>query len=121
MAAEMLITIDSLRLRAPIGVGEQERVVGGDFEVSVSFSYPPALEAAEADDLVMTVNYAEVVELIRSVFSEPMKLIETACARIRSELLRAFPLITSGEVTVAKLLPPIAGLQLRKVTATLRW
>lgn len=121
MASEMLISIDSLRLRAPIGVGEQERIVGGDFEVSVSFSYPPALDAALTDSLALTANYAEVVELVRKVLSDPMMLIETACGRIRSELLRAFPLIGPGEVTVAKLLPPIPGVQLRKVSATLRW
>lgn len=121
MAVEMIISIDSLRLRARIGVLEQEIAVGGEFEVSVSLSYPPALEAAVTDSLERTVNYAEVVEIIRHELREPMRLIETACLRIKNALLDRFPLAAGGEVKVAKILPPIAGAQLIGASATLRW
>lgn len=121
MAEELIIAIDALRVRARIGVAEQERVVGADFEVSVRFAYPPALEAAVKDELELTVNYAEVVALVQRVMSKPVKLIETACYGIKRELLERFPLITSGEVKVAKLLPPIAGVQLGQASATVCW
>ena len=118
---QIVISVERLRLRCRHGVGEQERLVGNDFEVTVSLSYPPALEASRTDALDSTINYAHVVHIIKEVMSRPTALLERACRLLQQELLAAYPLIASGEVTLTKLLPPVEGAQLAGATVTLRW
>ncbi len=103
------ITIDRLRLRAFHGVGSQERRVGNVFEISVSLVYPPALKAVMSDNVDDTLNYADAVEIIRKVMSEPSDLLEHVAGRIRSALLSAYPAIESGRITVVKLAPPVSA------------
>ena len=104
-----IISIDRLRLRAFHGVGSQERRVGNVFEISVSLSYPPALKAVETDDVSDTLNYADAVEIIGKVMSEPSDLLEHVAGRIRRALLTAYPAIESGRITVTKLAPPVSA------------
>lgn len=117
----MTITVDRLRLRACHGVLEQERALGNVYEVTVSLTYPPALAAAESDDLSATINYAEVVEIVKRQMAEPSRLLEHVCGRMRRALMLKYPAVTKGKVTVTKLLPPIAGAQLAGASATLSW
>ena len=57
-----MVTIEVVRLsvHAFHGVGEQERLVGNDFEVSVSLDYPPAEKAVVTDDLDSTLDFGEL-------------------------------------------------------------
>lgn len=103
------ITIDRLRLRAFHGVGSQERRVGNVFEITVSLVYPPALKAVVSDNVDDTLNYADAVEIIRKVMSEPSDLLEHVAGRIRSALLSAYPAIESGRISVVKLAPPVSA------------
>ncbi len=110
------ITIDRLRLHANHGVMDQERRCGNEFEVTVTID----IDYNGSDSIDATVNYAEAIELIRTEMSTPSDLIEHAATRIAAALRARFsPLLTGGTVTVAKLLPPIAGCRLSSVSATL--
>ena len=102
-------------------VGEQERLVGNVFEVTLSVDYPPALAAAETDCLDDTLNYASLVRLVRDVMSEPSLLLEHVCGRIRRAVMAEFPDVTGGYVKVSKLLPPVAGVQMESASVVLRW
>ena len=64
----MTITLDSLRFYAYHGVGAQERVVGNEFEVTVSVEIPPVY----TDDLSATVSYADIAAIVAP-----------SCSRIR--------------------------------------
>ena len=79
-----MVTIEVVRLsvHAFHGVGEQERVVGNDFEVSVSLDYPPAEKAVVTDDLDSTLDYGELIEIIRNVMAIPSRLLEHVCGRL---------------------------------------
>lgn len=116
---DITIEVNRLRLYACHGVGAQERKVGNLFEVTVHLRYP-ATEAVEHDRLEGTVNYAEVVALVKEEMAEPSQLIEYVAGRIRRVLLSRFPAITGGMVRVAKLVPPIPA-DLDSVAVTLRW
>lgn len=108
------VSIDRLRLRACHGVMPQERDCGNDFEVSVKME----INGYDGSDrLEATVNYAEVIDLIRCEMAQPSALIEHAATRIASAIRRQFPDVTGGVVTVAKLRPPVAGVQLHSVSA----
>lgn len=113
-----VITIDSLRLQAHHGVLDQERRVGNTFEISLRIDVPSADKAAAADDLGLTVNYAEIVSIIKDEMRIPSRLIENVAFRIARAIRGRFgEMIESGEITVAKLAPPIPA-QLEKVSYT---
>ena len=57
----MTITLDSLRFYAYHGVGAQERVVGNDFEVTVSGDIDPIY----TDNLDATVSYADIAAVVK--------------------------------------------------------
>lgn len=95
--------------------------MGNDYEVSVSISYPPALQATLSDRLDETINYAEIVETVKAVMSSSSRLLEHVCGRLRDALTQRFPEAEGGTVVVTKLLPPITGVQLAGASVTLTW
>lgn len=116
----IIIDVDRLRLYCYHGVSQQERKVGNEFEVSVRLDYPAA-EAVASDNLGATINYAEVCTEIKEVMSVPSALLEHVAGRIKKRLLERYPRISGGRVRVAKLAPPIPGVQLGSVAVELRW
>lgn len=116
-----VISINGLRLTAHHGVFDQERRVGNEFEVNVKLHVAAAYHVMMSDDINDAVNYAEVVEIVKKEMAIPSKLIENAAGRIRNALRERFgKQICGGEVTVAKLAPPIPG-QLASVSFTTSW
>lgn len=116
---ELTVEVNGLRLYAHHGVGEQERKVGNCFEVTAHLRYPA--DGAIADDrLEDTLNYAEVVAVVREVMAVPSQLLEHVAGRLRTALTSRFPLIAGGMIRVAKLVPPFTA-ELDSVAVTLRW
>jgi len=107
-AMKTIITLEKMRFFARHGVMPQERATGNWFEVSARLEYP--FEQAMADDdLSGTLDYGAAYETIRREMATPSKLLEHVAGRIKSALERQFPEIAGGEITVAKLHPPIPG------------
>lgn len=103
------ITLDRMKFHARHGVLEQERRVGNTFEVSLRLDYPFA-DAMASDRLDATLNYAEVYEVVKREMAEPSQLLEHVAGRIRTALLREFPLISGGFIRIEKCRPPIPGI-----------
>lgn len=103
-----MIFIRDLRFHSPVGVLDQERVVGNDIKVDLRLGYPFA-KAMESDDVADTLNYAEVYELIRKIVSEPVKLLERLAGKISERLLEEYPNITSIDLSITKLNPPMGA------------
>lgn len=101
------IEINRLRVYAHHGVMEQERLVGNTFEVTVHLRYPIS-RAMTTDNISNTLDYSMAIELIHNVMRQPSLLLENVVERLRIELLKNFPLIEGGVITVAKLSPPIS-------------
>lgn len=115
-----IILVEGLRIRANHGVFSQETLVGNVFEVSLRLSYPPALEAMDDDDLAHSLNYAEVIEIVKREMATPSRLLEHVAGRIRRAIVEAWPAIDSGEITVRKLTPPVSA-QLDAAGFTYTW
>lgn len=115
------IEVNRLRLRAFHGVNGQERIVGNDFEVSISVDYPPAAEAVENDNVESTLDYAELITIAREEMAVPSALIEHVAGRIRDAVMRRFPGVTGGRVRVSKLRPPVAGVELGETAVVIVW
>lgn len=103
------IEIDRLRIRACHGVLPQERKVGNMFEISIRIEYPPALKSVSDDELEHTLNYAHLVELIKSVMAKPSNLLEHVAGRLHDAILNEYPQISGGSICVSKLAPPVSA------------
>lgn len=114
------VEVNKLKVSAYHGVMEQERVVGNLFEVTVHVDCDFS-EAARLDDVTLTVNYAEIVDIIRVEMAVTSQLIETVARRIAVAVADRWPsLVTGGMVRIAKLVPPIPG-QMESVAVVCRW
>lgn len=102
------IYLKGVRFHAYIGVGEQEMVVGNDYVVDLRLQYPFA-KALQTDDVVDTLNYAGVYDLVRNVMSRKAKLLEFVAGEIAHELITAYPQIEAIDVKITKLNPPMGA------------
>lgn len=108
MQIQTYIRIEKLRLRAFHGVLPQERIVGGDFLVTLRIGYPWQ-QAMETDAVGDTLDYAAVCQLVRSEMTVPSQLLEHVAGRIVKALLRDFPKITSVDLWLTKVTPPMGA------------
>ncbi|MDE5745104.1 MAG: dihydroneopterin aldolase [Paramuribaculum sp.] len=113
------IEIDSLRLFARHGVAGQERIVGNIFEVSLSILYPLDY-ATGSDNLQDTLNYAEVINIVRAEMEIPSQLLEHVAGRIIKRLTSEFPQIYGGKIKITKTVPP-CGVEIKGVSVILEW
>lgn len=111
------ITLENMQFYAHHGCFEEERKVGTNFSVTISFCYD-ATKAAVTDNIDDAVNYAEVYNIVKKQMSIPSRLVENVAFRIKEALLSAFPAISSATVTVYKINPPL-GEPFEKVGVTI--
>ncbi len=103
------IEINNLRLRAYHGVLEQERKVGNEFEISLKMEVEMEM-ALKNDDLDKTVNYADVIDLVKHEMDIPSQLLENVAWRIATAPRERYTSLRSVTVKVAKLTPPVQAL-----------
>ncbi len=108
MEMQTYIRLEKLRVRAFHGVLPQERTVGGDFVVTLRIGYPWQ-QAMDTDDVGDTLDYASVYCLVRSEMAVPSQLLEHVAGRIVRALLNDFPLITSIDLWLTKVTPPMGA------------
>lgn len=105
---ETFVCIDNMRFRARHGVMPQEQDTGGTFEVSMRIGYPFAA-SLDTDDVNDTINYANVYELVKKEMQQPSHLIEHVVGRITKKLFAEFPSITSVDIKLKKINPPMGA------------
>lgn len=105
---ESYICLHEVRFYAFHGVMPQERRVGGEFLVSVKVGYPLE-KAISSDDVADTLNYAELYELVKKEMMLPSSLLEHVMGRIVEAIEKAFPKVTSVEVKIKKVNPPMGS------------
>ncbi|MCX6140484.1 MAG: dihydroneopterin aldolase [Candidatus Kapabacteria bacterium] len=89
------------------GVREEERNLGGRYQVDVDVWYD-TMKAVVSDDLSDTVNYEELLFLVNEHMSgEPCELIETLSYDIASAIIDRFPAVRQTTTRVRKLSVPI--------------
>lgn len=102
------IFLEGVRIHAYHGVLPQENVVGQDFLVSVRCGVDIS-EAMEHDTLESTLNYATLYQLITHEMAQTSQLIEHVAGRMAKSIFREFPMVTSLDITITKLNPPMRG------------
>lgn len=111
------VEITGLRIRAHHGVMAQERKVGNEFEVTVRVYYP---WDPDSDSLESTLNYTELVDVVRREMARPSQLIEHVAGRIYRHIMERWPRVSGGRIAVSKLTPPIAA-QMVAASVELEW
>ena len=108
MKCQTYIRLEKLKIRAFHGVLPQERTVGGDFVVTLRIGYPWQ-QAMESDVVTDTLDYAAVYRLVRHETALPSQLLEHVAGRIVKALLRDYPQITSIDLWLTKVTPPMGA------------
>lgn len=102
------ITLRNVRFHAFHGVLPQERLVGGDFLLSLRVGYPLA-KAIESDEVGDTLNYAVLFDLVKREMDTPSQLLEHVAGRIAKAITTAFPAVTSIDLELMKQNPPMGA------------
>lgn len=99
------------------GCFKEEQIIGTKFRVDLTIE-ADVEEAANNDDLHLTINYLSVYQMIKKQMEIKSKLLENVGKRILDELYVQFPGVIKAEVKVSKLNPPLGG-KLDSVSLTL--
>lgn len=106
-----------MEFRAPHGCYDLEKVVGNRYHIDLKMEVEIG-DAAERDDLLKSVNYLSVYELVAEEVQVPSDILENVAWRILERIHSAFPQIVTSTVKVSKLAPPLGG-KVEKVSVTL--
>lgn len=110
------IELERMEFRAPHGCYDLEKVVGNRYHVDLRLDVEIG-DAPERDDLLTSVNYLTVYEMVAEQMQVPSDILENVGWRILEALHAAFPQIVSSSVKVSKLAPPLGG-KVGKVSVT---
>lgn len=102
------IYLRDVRFHAFHGVMPQEGMVGGDFDVTLRVGYPLE-QAMESDEVADTLNYASLYEVVKREMAISSKLLEHVAGRIAKAVSTAFPQVTSIDLNLTKLNPPMGA------------
>ena len=93
------------------GVHEEERQLGGRYEVDAELVFD-STEAAATDDLSKTIDYSRAYAIISEAMTagEPSALIETLAARVAARLIEELVIAEKITVKVRKRVVPLGGL-----------
>jgi dihydroneopterin aldolase len=107
MTRSLSIIIEGIELRGRCGVSPEERAVGQTLIIDVALG-PAAFPGAHSDELEGTIDYGEVVDLVRGVVEVgEFKLLEHLAEVIVDAVWDRFRL-QALEVAVSKPSPPVA-------------
>lgn len=109
-----IITLANMRFYANHGCFDEERAIGTNFRVDLSFDVDTE-RAQQSDNIEDTVNYLSVYQVVSREMKTPSHLLEHVADRIGKSLLLEFSDMVSNTVKVSKLNPPLGG-QLESVS-----
>jgi 7,8-dihydroneopterin aldolase/epimerase/oxygenase len=103
----MTITLNGLRFHAFHGIYPEEQKTGNEFLVDLAVTYLPDTETIT--DIEHTINYVALYELIKKAMRIPRGLLETLAMEITGSIHELYPQITSVDISIKKLHPPVEG------------
>ncbi len=102
------VFIKGLRIYAYHGVLPQEQVVGSYFTIDISINTDFS-KAIFDDDLNGTINYAEVLNIIKREMAIPSKLMEHVAGRIISSVFHQIESAQHIRLQITKENPPMGA------------
>jgi 7,8-dihydroneopterin aldolase/epimerase/oxygenase len=111
------VSLEGLEFHAFHGVYPHERISGNWFEVDISVE-TDFTKGAATDELVGTVNYETLFEIVKKKMEQPSKLLETVAEQIVIGVFEQLPVVNAVEIKISKINPPIGG-KARKATISI--
>lgn len=111
------ITIEGIKVYAYHGHLPEESVLGGHFIVNVWIDFDSS-KVVKSDNLEDTVDYVEIIEIVKHEMKTPSKMIEHPAKRIINKIL-LLKRVMSVKVEVEKIQPPVNA-QFKKISVTFK-
>lgn len=105
----MTIHLNQLKFFSYHGVLDEEKIIGGQFEVNISVDYIPA--STTIKHLHDTINYVSIYEMVKVRMQQPAELLETIATELAQQILAHFSIAQEVKISITKLHPPIAAFQ----------
>lgn len=112
-----LIEIEGMEFYAYHGHFKEEQIVGSRFVVNVSIE-TDIEKASKSDNLVDTINYQSVYQLIQKEMETKSHLLEHIAGRIIDRIYDNYTNLSKVMVKISKINPTMGG-QIEKVSVTI--
>ena len=99
------IQLHALKFYSYHGVHEEERLMGGEFELQIDVKFEERVNVIT--DLAETVNYSDLYEITSDQMKIAEPLIETVAMKIGNAIYSRFNFLKSITVGIKKMHPPI--------------
>lgn len=113
-----IIKVENIKVYAYHGCLDEEARIGSHYRVDLKVE-ADLKQSAQTDDLHDTVDYVLLNKIAVEEMAKRAKLLETVAERILNRIFEESSLVTSAEVAVSKINPPIGG-DVEKVTILLQ-
>jgi dihydroneopterin aldolase len=100
----LTVSLHGIRIYAFVGVYDEEKILGNDFEVDIDVHLP-----AKTGTPWPFADYTRINTLAREAFAEPTYLLEDVIQRLHASLKGTFEDAEKIRVAVRKLHPPMPG------------
>jgi dihydroneopterin aldolase len=105
----MIIALEGMRFRAPIGYYEEEQISGNEIHADI-YVYTDTSQLLPNDDLIDTLNYETIYQICCREMQKPTLLLETVAVNIHQQIHTQFKdKLTRVKVRISKISPPLAG------------
>lgn len=98
------INLNNLRFFSHHGIHDDETIVGTEFEMNVSVTFP---ETGKIISLDQTINYVVIYTIIKEHMKNPSRLMETVAMQVAEDIYKIDNRITTINISISKLNPPI--------------
>lgn len=112
-----LIEIEGMEFYAYHGHFKEEQIVGSRFIVNVSIE-TDIEKASKSDNLVDTINYQSVYQLIQKEMETKSHLLEHIAGRMIDRIYLKYSNLSKVRVKISKMNPTMGG-QIEKVSVTI--
>lgn len=102
------ILLEGMEFFSYHGCFKEEQVIGTKFVIDLSVGLDTT-SAEKSDNLNATVNYVALYKVLKSEMAEKAFLLEHVAWRIMESLKVSFPQLTSINLKICKINPPIGG------------
>lgn len=102
------IIISNIKIFTNHGCMVEEGKIGSEYTVDLEV-HADMLKSAQSDDLVDTVDYVHLNQIIQSEMAVRAKLLETVAQRILNRIGEELKRVEFAEVCISKINPPMGG------------
>ena len=113
------ILLEGMEFFAFHGCFKEEQIIGTKFIVDLCIDVDTE-KAEESDHLRDTVDYVGLYRCVKKEMEQKSYLLENVASRIMRAVQTAFPAITSIELKLAKINPPMGG-KMHQVSYKTSW